>query len=65
MHKSSGLFGFFTVLDGTQYVRSMAAWVVQDMPTITLKQFAEKTVRDISSLSVAAQREPKGSGLNN
>jgi len=43
------------------HVRSMAAWVVQDIPILTLKQLAEKTGRDISSLSVAAQRVHKRS----
>lgn len=38
------------------HVRSMAAWVVQDIPIITLKQLADMAGRDISSLSVAAQR---------
>lgn len=42
-------------------VRSMAAWVVQDVPSVTLRELAERTGRDISSLSAAAQRLQKRS----
>lgn len=42
-------------------VRSMAAWIVQDVQTVTLKQLTERTGRDVSSLSAAAQRIQKRS----
>jgi len=42
-------------------VRSMAAWIVQEIPTITLKQLSEKTGRDISSLGASALRMQKRS----
>lgn len=41
----------------------MAAWIVQDMPSVTLKQLAERTGRDVSSLSAAAQRMQKKSRM--
>lgn len=39
--------------------RALAAWLVQDVPSITLKELAARTGRDISSLSAAAQRMQK------
>jgi REP element-mobilizing transposase RayT len=36
--------------------RSMAAWVVQDVPSVTLRELAARTGRDVSSLSAGAQR---------
>ncbi len=36
--------------------RSMAAWIVQDLPSVTLRELAERTGRDVSSLSAAARR---------
>jgi REP element-mobilizing transposase RayT len=44
-------------------VRSMAAWIVQDESSVTLKQLAERTGRDVSSLSAAAQRMQKRSRM--
>jgi REP element-mobilizing transposase RayT len=41
--------------------RAMAAWIVQDIPSVTLRELAEKTGRDISSLSAAALRLRKSS----
>jgi REP element-mobilizing transposase RayT len=41
--------------------RSMAAWVAQDVPTVTLRKLAEKLGRDISSLSASALRMQKRS----
>lgn len=41
--------------------RAMAAWIVQDIPSVRLGELAEKTGRDISTLSSAALRLRKGS----
>lgn len=41
--------------------RAMAAWLVQDVPSVTLRELAERTARDVSSLSAAAQRLQKRS----
>jgi chromosomal replication initiation ATPase DnaA len=43
------------------WVRAMAAWIAQDVPSVTLRDLAEKTGRDVSSLSAAAQRMQKRS----
>jgi chromosomal replication initiation ATPase DnaA len=39
--------------------RAMAAWIVQDVPSVTLTELAERVGRDVSSLSAAAQRMQK------
>jgi putative transposase len=44
-------------------IRSMAAWIVQDVPSVTLKLLAERAGRDVSSLSAAAQRMQKQSRM--
>lgn len=41
--------------------RAMAAWLVQDVLSVTLRALAERTARDVSSLSAAAQRMQKRS----
>ncbi len=41
--------------------RAMAAWIVQDLPSVTLRELAERTGRNVSSLSAAAQRLQKRS----
>ena len=38
------------------HARAMAAWIVQDLPSCTLMELANRTGRDISSLSAAARR---------
>ena len=46
---------------GTARARAMAAWIVQDVPSVTLRVLAERMGRDASSLSAAAQRMQKRS----
>jgi putative transposase len=41
------------------HARGMVAWIVQDLPSITLTELARRTGRDISSLSAMARRLEK------
>lgn len=41
------------------HARGMVAWIVQDLPSITLTELANRTGRDISSLSAMARRLEK------
>lgn len=41
--------------------RAMAAWIVQDVPSVTLTELAERTGREVASLSAAALRLQKRS----
>ncbi len=39
----------------------MAAWIVQDVPSVSLTDLARRMARDVSSLSAAAARMQKRS----
>ena len=41
--------------------RAMAAWIVQDVPAVTLTELAERTGRAVATLSAAALRFQKRS----
>lgn len=41
--------------------RAMAAWIVQDVPSVTLTELAQRTGREVASLSAAALRLQKRS----
>lgn len=40
---------------------TMAAWIVQDVPSVTLTELAERTGREVATLSAAALRLQKRS----